>query len=57
MDETIRKIKVYAIDDYGNGYVSLLGEFDNYEDIKINTGSFSKDVVVEFEEYYLGKEE
>jgi hypothetical protein len=54
MDETIKKIKMFAIQDYGNGFVSLLGEFDNYEDIKISCGDFEKDVVIEFEEYYLG---
>lgn len=56
MDETIRKIKMFAIDDYGNGFVSLLGEFNDYEDIRIHTGDFSKDVVIEFEEYHLGGE-
>jgi hypothetical protein len=57
MDETIRKIKMFAIDDYGNGYVTLLGEFNNYEEIRINTGSFAKDVVIEFEEYFIGGDE
>lgn len=57
MDETIRKIKMFAIDDYGNGYVTLLGEFNNFEDIRINTGSFAKDVVIEFEEYFIGGDE
>lgn len=57
MDKTTKKIKMFAIDDYGNGYVSLLGEFENYEEIRINTGSFSDDVVIEFEEYFIGGEE
>ena len=56
MDNAIRKIKVFAISDYGNGFVSLLGEFDNYEDISIQAGDFNKDVVLEFEEYWIGEE-
>lgn len=56
MDNEIRKIKLFAIDDYGNGYVTLLGEFDNLEDIRIQTGDFAKDVVLEIEEYWIGKE-
>lgn len=56
MDKTIRKIKMFATDDYGNGFVTLLGEFNNYEEIRINTACFSQDVVIEFEEYFIGEE-
>lgn len=55
MDKTIRKIKMFAVD--GDDFVTLLGEFNNYEDIRINTGSFSKNVLIEFEEYYIGGED
>lgn len=56
MDNEIRKIKVFAIDDYGNGFVTLLGEFKDYEDIRIQTGAFSKDTVIELEEYWIGED-
>lgn len=57
MDKTIQKIKAYAIDDYGNGYVTLLGEFNSIEEISINTGCFAKDVIIELEEYWIGGDE
>jgi len=52
-----QKIKMFALQDLGEGHVTLLGEFNNWEDIKICPRDFDKDVVVEFEVYYLGEEE
>lgn len=46
-----RKIILYAIDDYGNGYVTKLGEFDSLEEIQIKPSMFKSDVVIEFEKY------
>lgn len=57
MDKTIRKIKLFAIEEHGQGNVALLGEFNNLEDITIRIADFDKDIVLEFEEYYLGGEE
>jgi hypothetical protein len=56
MDETKRKIKVFAIEEEGNGYVTLLGEFNTLEEIIIRPADFSKDVQIEFEEYWIGQD-
>lgn len=57
MDITKRKIKMFAIDTSQDDFVSLLGEFNSIEDITINPADYSKDVRLEFEEYYIGGEE
>jgi len=57
MNKTIRKIKLFATDDFGNGFVTLLGEFNSIEEINIQAGDFAKDVVLSFEEYHIGGEE
>lgn len=57
MDKTIRKIKLFATDDFGNGFVTLLGEFNSIEEISIQASDFAKDVVLSFEEYWIGGEE
>ena len=55
MDETIRKIKMFAVG--SDEFVSFLGEFNSIEDIKIRPSDFSNDVILEFEEYWIGDEE
>ena len=50
------RIKMFAIEELGKGHVTLLGEFKNWEDIKIVPRDFDKDIVVEFEVYFLGEE-
>lgn len=57
MDKTIRKIKMFAVDKSQDDFVSLLGEFDTLEEIIINPTDYSKDVRIEFEEYWLGGED
>lgn len=57
MDKTFRKIKLFAIEEDGNGFVTQLGEFEKLEDIKIRPADFSKDVIIEMEEYWIGEEE
>lgn len=57
MDDTIRKIKMFAIDTSQDDYVSLLGEFNSIEEIIINPADYSKGIRLEFEEYYIGGEE
>lgn len=56
MDITKRKIKLFAIDTSQDDFVSLLGEFDKMEDIIINPNDYSRDIRLEFEEYWLGGE-
>ena len=57
MDKTIRKIKMFAVEENGTGHVTLLGEFNSIEEIKIKPTDFDKDIQVEFEEYFIGGEE
>ena len=53
----IRIIKVFAIEDNGNGFVTQLGEFRSLDDFKIRPADFDKDILIEFEEYFLNEEE
>lgn len=57
MDKTIQIIKVFAVEDNGNGFVTSLGEFRNLEDLVIRPADFDKDVVINFESYWIGGDE
>lgn len=48
---------MFAIDTSQDDFVSLLGEFNSLEEIIINPADYSKDVRLEFEEYWLGDDE
>jgi len=48
---------MFAIDTSQDDFVSLLGEFNSIEEIIINPADYSRDVRLEFEEYYIGGEE
>jgi len=57
MDNAIQVIKVFAVEDNGEGFVTLLGEFRDLEDLKIRPADFDKDVIINFESYWIGKED
>jgi hypothetical protein len=43
------KIIVYATTNYGNGYVTKMGEYDSIEEIEIHIDMFAKNVIISFE--------
>lgn len=45
------KIQVWATNKYGEGNVQNLGVFEDVQDIQIKVGTFSDDVVIDFEEF------
>ena len=45
-----RKIIVYATTNNGNGYSTMIGEYDDIEDIQLRISMFAPDVVVTLEE-------
>jgi len=45
------KYKLFAIDDYGKGYITTIGYFDTLEEIQIKPSMYAEDVVIEFESY------
>lgn len=47
---------MFSTQDYGEGFVTLLGEFNSLEEITIRPRLFDKDEVVSFEVYYIGDE-
>lgn len=44
-------IRVFAIEEYGKGFVTQLGDFETLEEVRILPHIFKEGVVIEFEEY------
>lgn len=42
------KIKIFATGNNGAGFVTFLGEYEDWEDIDIRCGMFAPDVVITF---------
>ncbi|MCJ7572332.1 MAG: hypothetical protein MUO82_10750 [Candidatus Thermoplasmatota archaeon] len=43
-------IEIYATTDNGHGFCESIGIYNSFEEIKIRTGMFSKDIVITFVE-------
>ena len=50
------KYQIWAVNKYGDGFVTNLGQVDDPTDIKIHIGTFNDDVVITVEEVYENKE-
>ena len=57
MDKTNYRVKVFAVEDNGEGLVTSLGEFKTLDELKIRPADFANDILIEFEEYWIGGEE